>query len=76
MCTNAWVHCWALRYLRIPLHDTCASLRIPAHPCASLRVTCAYPPAGGRTFSEMAFRATGVGTAPHTGTYSFGAKEY
>ncbi|MEG0512390.1 MAG: hypothetical protein RR653_06665, partial [Clostridia bacterium] len=27
-------------------------------------------------FAEMAFRGTGVGTAPHTGTYSFGAKEY
>ncbi|MEG2357243.1 MAG: hypothetical protein RSC40_09835, partial [Clostridia bacterium] len=29
-----------------------------------------------RGIAEMAFRATGVGTAPHMGTYSFGAKEY
>ncbi|MEG2356963.1 MAG: hypothetical protein RSC40_08395 [Clostridia bacterium] len=35
-----------------------------------------HPPAGERGIAEMAFRATGVGTAPHTGTYSFGAKEY
>ncbi|MEG2951110.1 MAG: hypothetical protein RR946_10475, partial [Clostridia bacterium] len=32
--------------------------------------------AGVAACAEMAFRATGVGTAPHTGTNSFGAKEF
>ncbi|MEG0049465.1 MAG: hypothetical protein RR865_09895, partial [Clostridia bacterium] len=34
------------------------------------------PAGGGGRIAEMAFRATGVGTAPHTGTNSFGAKEF
>ncbi|MEG0512202.1 MAG: hypothetical protein RR653_05725, partial [Clostridia bacterium] len=37
---------------------------------------CCTPAGGNRPIAEMAFRAAGVGTAPHTGTYSFGAKEY
>ncbi|MEG1471508.1 MAG: hypothetical protein RSD76_03615, partial [Clostridia bacterium] len=52
----------------------CIPLRGESYFCGiGILRRCISPCGGERGIAEMAFRATGVGTAPHTGTYSFGA---
>ncbi|MEG0513849.1 MAG: hypothetical protein RR653_14160, partial [Clostridia bacterium] len=47
-----------------------------ASPCGIGILHRGIPLRGESRFCGNGFPRTGVGTAPHTGTYSFGAKEY